>query len=74
MKLTKKQEWFINYLRFMSKEAPDQFISPTHIGIQYMKHLGKNVFRTSEASTTLRSMEKKGLVERNNRGHYRIKD
>jgi hypothetical protein len=74
MKLTKKQEWFIDYLRFMNKEAPGQFISPTHIGMQYGISLGESGLYRSTTATMLRNLESIGLVERNEKGHYRIKD
>ena len=73
MKLTRKQEWMLNYLRENSNYANGsnaEYISPTKVGRAYGNYKGK-YYHSSIASPTLLYLTKLGLVQRNERGHYK---
>jgi hypothetical protein len=73
-KLTKKQQWMLEFLQGYEKLDHEHFVSPTEIGHLYgVKALGTDKLHSSTASPTLIKLVKMELVERNSKGHYRIK-
>jgi hypothetical protein len=73
--LTLKQTWMLNYLHLKWCESKEQWITPTEIGSKYgdWLHHGKapRIYHSAAASKTLLKLTEKGLIERNERGHYR---
>ena len=67
--LTEKEIWILNFL----KTYPSVFLSPSYIGSQYGLSIGKLGFHSASASPTLLRLTKIGLIERNSKGHYKIK-
>lgn len=73
-KLTKKQQWMLEFLQDYEKLDHERFVSPTEIGHAYgVKVLESQNLHSSTASPTLIKLVEFGLVERNKKGHYRIK-
>lgn len=75
--LTTKEIWIINYLK-SNYEADfpitGAWTSPTQIGRDYgLFALGKEGHHSSTASPTCKRLVEKGILERNNTGHYRLK-
>lgn len=67
--LTKKELWMLSYLSFHY-----DFVSPTEIGRTYgFNVLGKAKCHSSTASPTLLKLTRLGLLERNDKGHYKLK-
>ena len=67
MRLTKNQENILGYL----KDCKD-YVSPTEIGNNVGSRNSRGILRHSSwASPILKSLLKKGLIERNNQGWYR---
>lgn len=68
--LTKTESWIINYLSGRGT------CSPTQIGTAYGDHLhGNNSFHcyhSAWASPRCKKLVEKGLVERSDKGHYRL--
>lgn len=74
MHLTKKQEWMLNYVKENTNCANVQgaeYVSPTKVGRAYGESQGKEGYHSSAASPVLLKLTEKGLIERNDQGHYR---
>lgn len=73
--LTPRQTWMLNYLHLKWCESKKQWITPTEIGSEYgdWLHHGKapHSYHSAATSKTLLKLTEKGLIERNERGHYR---
>ena len=73
--LTPRQTWMLNYLHLKWCDSKEQWITPTEIGSEYgdWLHHGKapHSYHSAAASKTLLKLTDKGLIERNERGHYR---
>lgn len=73
-KLTKKEQWMLNFLKEKFETDPTMSWSPSVIGHEYGRTIGKPWLHSSAASPTLIKLAEKGLVERNiNQGWYRYK-
>lgn len=70
MKMSKNEQWVLAYLG----EHPG-YHSPSSIGVSHGAEAGSNSFahHSSWASPVCKRLVEKGLVERNEKGHYRIK-
>lgn len=66
-KLTNNQKWVLSFLEECSKNS-DFYISPGHIGASFKKG-----YHSAFASPICKKLVNLGLVERNERGHYRLK-
>lgn len=67
--LTEKQQAFLDHL----KQFPGVFVGPTKIGIALGRKEGEGTSPSAWASPTLKTLVERGLVERNDRGHYKAK-
>lgn len=70
--MTKTQEWIIKYLKGKG------FTSPTEIGRAYGREkyqgwYGFTGYHSSWASPRCKKLVEMGLLERNDRGHYRLR-
>lgn len=73
MKLTEKQEWFLRFLEENTRDS-QQYLSAGYLGFTYGQEVLNRCDRhSSTASPTLLKLTEMGLVERNNKGHYRYK-
>jgi len=70
MKITPKVIWFLQYLE---NHFSAQFISPTEIGLRYTYAHGLSLVGSQTASPLLRKMSKMEWIERDEKGHYRLK-
>jgi len=68
MELTKNQIKIIDYLKKSNEESPDEYVSPTKIGLD----LTDRKMNSNWASRICLELVKLGLIERSNKGHYRI--
>lgn len=74
-KLTKKQEWMLNYLKDNSDYANGkaiEYISPTEVGRKYGESMGKKGYHSSTASPVLKHLSELGILIRNDKGHYKF--
>lgn len=69
MKLTKNQQWIIDYLR------GKDYVSPSVIGFAHAKNFGYSLnHHSSWASPICLKLVKMGILLRNENGHYKLKD
>jgi len=66
MKLSKQLQWILNYLK---ENKNIGWISPTKIGREYGKTVGK-YYHSSWASPKCLKLVEMNLIERNEDGHY----
>lgn len=72
--MTKKQEWFLEYLKNVFLKTPEQWTSPTEIGKEYGRQvLNKEGLHSSSASPTCKKLVEMGLIVRNKNGWYKFK-
>ena len=68
MRLTENQDKVLEFL----KHQKNEFISPTDIGYYVGRMNSAGIWRDSSwASPICKSLVKKGLVERNDKGYYK---
>ncbi len=69
MKLTKNEEWIIEYLK------GKDYVSPTIIGLEHAKAFGLlGLHHSCWASPICLRMVKEGLLLRNRKGHYKLNE
>lgn len=72
--MTKKERWMLDWLKAKFAIDPTMMWSPTTIGHEYGKAIGKPHLHSSSASPVLKKLADQGLVERNiKEGKYRYK-
>lgn len=68
MKRTKNEEWIIAYLK------DKDYVSPSVIGLEHARTFGyRGVHHSCWASPICLRLVRKGVLIRNDRGHYKLK-
>jgi hypothetical protein len=67
--LTDKQKWMYNYV----SSCGDRFVSPTEVAEQYGLTFKGNKLASNFSSPVLTFLVNEGLLEKNKKGHYKIK-
>lgn len=70
--LTFKRSWMLKYLKAHTAFDDTVFVSPTEVGREYGKAIGKKGYHSAQASTTLTYLVNYGLADYNKHGHYKI--